>query len=87
MLKSDHRSNIRAVELAEWIVDEISAADRDWNAIGLRARELLELAIRQDEARRSASAQSPRSRPLRGPAIVRRRRWTRRSSRTSSSSA
>jgi hypothetical protein len=31
------------VDLAEWIVDEISQANQDWRAIELGARELVEL--------------------------------------------
>jgi hypothetical protein len=39
----DEQTIIRAADLAEWIVDEISEADQDWRAIELRARELVEL--------------------------------------------
>ncbi|HWY18688.1 MAG TPA: hypothetical protein VNY27_08260 [Solirubrobacteraceae bacterium] len=38
---------VRAADLAELIVDEISQSDQDWSAIELHARELLELLARQ----------------------------------------
>jgi hypothetical protein len=34
----------RAADLAEWIVEELSRAGRDWRAIARRARQLSELA-------------------------------------------
>jgi hypothetical protein len=42
----DEQGAIRAADLAERIVDEISEADQDWRAIELRARELVELLTR-----------------------------------------
>jgi hypothetical protein len=59
-LRSDTRTSIRAIDLAEWIVDAVSAAERDWRAIELRARELLELAAREANGRAgSGAAQAP----------------------------
>jgi hypothetical protein len=43
---SDQRTTIRAADLAERIVEEISEADQDWHAIELRARELVEVLAR-----------------------------------------
>ena len=45
-MSHDEQTIIRAADLAEWLVDEISQADRDWHAVELRARELVELAAR-----------------------------------------
>jgi hypothetical protein len=50
MTTGDEQTTIRAADLAEWIVDEISEADRNWHAIELRARELVELLTRQGAA-------------------------------------
>jgi hypothetical protein len=62
-LRDHTRIIIRAIDLAEWIVDEISEAERDWHAIELRARELLELAAREAGDRAgSRAAQSPGAR-------------------------
>lgn len=55
-MKRDRRTSIRAIDLAEWIVDEISGADRDWHAIELRARELLELAAHEARGRVASEA-------------------------------
>ncbi len=40
---SDTQTTIRAADLAERIVDEISQADRDWPAIELCSHELVEV--------------------------------------------
>jgi len=56
MLTDDEQTTIQAADLAEWIVDEISEADRDWHAIELRARELVELLARQAAAQDAAAA-------------------------------
>lgn len=56
MLTDDEQTTIRTADLAEWIVDEISEADRDWHAIELRARELVELLERQTAAQAAAAA-------------------------------
>jgi hypothetical protein len=62
-LRNDTRAIIRAIDLAEWIVDEISEAERDWQAIELRARELLELAASEaGDGACSRAAQSPGAR-------------------------
>jgi hypothetical protein len=45
-MSHDEQTIIRAADLAEWLVDEISQADRDWHAVELRARDLVELAVR-----------------------------------------
>jgi hypothetical protein len=58
---SREQINVRAADLAEWIVDEISEADQDWHAIQRRARELLELATRRANAPPSRSAPCSRS--------------------------
>jgi len=51
MSTDDQKMTIRATDLAEWIVDEISEAGRDWQVIEARARELVELAAHQATAR------------------------------------
>jgi hypothetical protein len=57
--RSYNRTSIRAIDLAEWLVDEISEADRDWHAIELRARELLELAACEARGRVASEAARP----------------------------
>lgn len=52
----DEQSTIRAADLAEWIVDQISEADQDWRAIELRARELVELLARLAAARQAPAS-------------------------------
>jgi hypothetical protein len=46
-MSSRAQMTIRAADLAELIVDEISQSDQDWSAIELHARKLLELLARQ----------------------------------------
>jgi hypothetical protein len=43
---SDQITTVRAADLAERIVEEISEADQDWHATELRARELVEVLAR-----------------------------------------
>lgn len=52
-LTGDEQASIRAADLAEWIVQEISEADQDWGAIAQRARELLALAMQRAGAPRA----------------------------------
>ncbi len=40
---TDTQTTVRAADLAERIVDEISQTSQDWSAIELHARELVEL--------------------------------------------
>jgi hypothetical protein len=40
---SKKQAAVAATDMAELIVDEISQADRDWRAIEMHVRELLEL--------------------------------------------
>jgi hypothetical protein len=42
-MSSHEQMTVRAADLAERIVDEISQSDQDWSAIELRARKLVEL--------------------------------------------
>jgi type II secretory pathway predicted ATPase ExeA len=43
---SDENTTVRAADLAERILDEVSEADQDWHTIERCARELYELAAR-----------------------------------------
>jgi hypothetical protein len=43
---SDENTTVRAADLAERILDEVSEADQGWHTIELCARELYELAAR-----------------------------------------
>jgi type II secretory pathway predicted ATPase ExeA len=42
-MRSQEQMTVRAADLAERIVDEISQADQDWSAIERQARKLVEL--------------------------------------------
>lgn len=46
-MMSHEQMTIRAADLAEGIVDEISRSDQDWGAIERRARALVELLARR----------------------------------------
>jgi hypothetical protein len=43
-MSKEDQITARAAELAEWLLDAVSGADRDWRAIERRARELAEYA-------------------------------------------
>jgi hypothetical protein len=43
---SDQSTTVRAADLAERIVEEVSEAGQDWHAIELRAQELVEVLAR-----------------------------------------
>jgi hypothetical protein len=51
------------VDLAEWIVDEISQANQDWRAIELRARELVELLAQRAAVQAGVSERLGAERP------------------------
>jgi hypothetical protein len=61
-LTSNTQTTVRAADLAERIVDEISQAGQDWPAIEREARELLELIARlaAGQAVGQAAAAGPR---------------------------
>jgi hypothetical protein len=54
---SNRNATVRAADLAERILDEVSEADQDWRAIERCARELHELAAQV--AQRAAGRASP----------------------------
>jgi hypothetical protein len=54
-MRSHEQMTVRAADLAERIVDEISHSDQDWGAIERHARRLVELlALRADRQARAA---------------------------------
>lgn len=60
----EEKTTVRAADLGERIVDEISEADQDWRAIELCARELVELAAeRAAESPRASRARMRRRAP------------------------
>jgi hypothetical protein len=54
--KSNEEATVRAAELAEQILDEVSKADQGWRTIERCARELAELAA---QAARRAKGSTP----------------------------
>ena len=63
-MSNQEQMTIRAADLAERIVDEISHSDQDWGAIERQARNLLELlagAQAPDGATTSARARAART--------------------------
>jgi hypothetical protein len=56
---------VRAADLAEGLVDEISRSEQDWGAIEQRARTLVELlaGLKRPTARRRARVIAPPARP------------------------
>lgn len=71
------QTTIHAADLAELIVDEISAAGQDWRAIELHARELVEILARRASVQAAAHGglhhRDPPTRisPCRSPAVAR----------------
>ena len=55
-------ATIRAADLAEHLVDEVSKADQNWCTIGQCARELAELAAQVVTQRATGPAHSSRDR-------------------------
>jgi hypothetical protein len=53
-MKGHEHMTVRAADLAERIVDEISQSDQDWSAIEQHARKLVELLAQR--ARRQATS-------------------------------
>jgi hypothetical protein len=49
-MRSHAQLTVRAADLAEQIVDEISQSDQDWSAIERHARKLVELLVRRADA-------------------------------------
>ncbi len=64
-MSNHEQMTVRATDLAERIVDEISHSNQDWRAIEWHARNLLELLarLRPPTARGRAPAIAPRARP------------------------
>ncbi len=57
-MRSQEQITVRAADLAEGIVDEISQSEQDWGAIERHARALVELL-----ARRADGPRTPARRP------------------------
>ncbi len=62
MLSSHEQMTVRAADLAERIVDEISHSNQDWNAIERHARRLVERSSPS-----APTARRGRREPPRGP--------------------
>ncbi len=48
-MQSHEQMTVRAADIAELIVDEISQCDQDWSAIERHARKLVELVTRRSD--------------------------------------
>jgi hypothetical protein len=55
-MRNHEQMTVRAADLAERLVDEISQSDQDWSAIERHARKLVELLARRSDGQARAGA-------------------------------